>query len=119
MVASEFTYLENSLGLYPEVREISRMVNLIFQLLFWLNLLEQNGVTIMNNIETIRWNSHKKYLLDLESKDISIVPSVLLEKGSDMSTIEELMKKKSWEFAILKPAGNRSEIYSPSWQFWK
>src|ERR1700689_1916423 len=38
---------------------------------------------LLNPIETLSWNSHKSYLLDLERAGVPIVPTVLVGRRAD------------------------------------
>lgn len=48
----------------------------------WMMAAEQAGVQLLNPAEMIRWNSNKKYLLEIAAAGLPIIPSVLLEKGT-------------------------------------
>lgn len=47
----------------------------------WLDRLDEEGVGVANPPTVIRWNLHKSYLLDLESKGVRIPATRLLRKG--------------------------------------
>ncbi len=49
--------------------------------LVWLDKIKTLGITTLNSIDTIRWNSDKRYLQDIHSKGFPIVPTLFLEKG--------------------------------------
>lgn len=56
---------------------------------------------------TLLWNSHKRYLLDLDRRGIPIVPTRLLDRGQNFEKIqEELARRNEWgcEFCVVKPA---------------
>ncbi len=44
------------------------------QFIAWLDNLHTN---VFNPIQTLKWNSHKSYLLDLAKKEIPIIPTVI------------------------------------------
>ncbi|GAA0626221.1 hypothetical protein HPO96_37365 [Kribbella sandramycini] len=41
----------------------------------WLGLLDKSGVPVLNETDLIRWNSDKRYLLELRERGVAIVPS--------------------------------------------
>jgi glutathione synthase/RimK-type ligase-like ATP-grasp enzyme len=41
----------------------------------WLGLLDKSGVPVLNATDQVRWNSDKKYLLELRERGVAIVPS--------------------------------------------
>ena len=66
------------------------------------------GLTrLLNPPDTLRWNSHKAYLFDLESKGVPIVPTVWLTAGSEAS-LPEIMSEQRWEHAVVKPTVSAS-----------
>ncbi len=52
---------------------------------------------LMNPSETIRWNSHKFYLRELEAKGIRIVPTEFVPSGSPFPDLD-------WQTVVIKPA---------------
>lgn len=68
----------------------------------WLNKLEKAGVYVLNSIETIRWNSDKIYLKELEEKGVKTAQTIWLEKG-DSFDIDKLFAKLDTEKIIIKP----------------
>ncbi len=66
----------------------------------------KNGIQqsqLINPYALIEWNMDKHYLLDLQSKNINIPPTVFLEKGQ-ISSLRDLLEKSAWDKVILKPA---------------
>lgn len=45
----------------------------------WLDRMD--GLPLWNPPEVLRWNTHKSYLLDLQSRGIAIVPTLLVPRG--------------------------------------
>lgn len=74
----------------------------IHQFKVWLNMLKNNGVNVWNQIDTILWNIDKHYLKELEKKDISIIPTYIIERGMDFN-LEEIINKLGSEIIIVKP----------------
>ena len=59
-------------------------------------------VTLYNPVEIIRWNTHKSYLRDLESRGVPIIPTEWLDRGT-RPDIASLCKARGWRRAFLKP----------------
>ncbi len=70
--------------------------------LYWLNRVSAL-TTVCNDVETVRWNSNKRYLLDLQRASIPIVPTVLFEKDQSVDLLE-IMDNHCWDKGVLKPA---------------
>ena len=69
----------------------------------WLDDIEDNKQAMaLNPIPVIRWNMHKKYLLDLANKGIPVAETKLLTKGSKPLALEKFVKTRG-KF-IIKPA---------------
>ena len=49
------------------------------EFLDWVDLLEKQDIHLLNPPEIIRWNCNKRYLIDLEAKGVSIVPTIFLQ----------------------------------------
>jgi glutathione synthase/RimK-type ligase-like ATP-grasp enzyme len=56
-----------------------------------------------NGRETVRWNTHKSYLLDLDRRGVPVVPTVLLRRG-ETATLAETMREHGWSRVVVKPA---------------
>ncbi|MCK7594029.1 ATP-grasp domain-containing protein [Pseudomarimonas salicorniae] len=70
----------------------------------WCGRVEK-ATRLVNPLETVRWNSDKRYLADLAARGVAIVPTVFIESDRDLPRIAE----QSGEF-VLKPsvgAGSR------------
>lgn len=52
------------------------------QFLSWLDTLEKVKVKVLNPVEIIKWNSHKKYLKDISNSGLPVIASEYLDKGS-------------------------------------
>jgi glutathione synthase/RimK-type ligase-like ATP-grasp enzyme len=67
---------------------------------------------LWNGPETVRWNVHKRYLLELEGQGVPIVPTLLVPRGST-TTLDELARSRGWSEVVVKPAvsaGSRSTL---------
>jgi len=49
--------------------------------LAWLDTLDQLGVPAINDTRLIRWNTDKRYLLDIEQAGVPIIPTRLIPAG--------------------------------------
>lgn len=56
--------------------------NHLSEFLNWLDHIEQLGVRVLNPVEIIKWNSDKHYLKDIANKQLPVIASEYLEKGS-------------------------------------
>jgi glutathione synthase/RimK-type ligase-like ATP-grasp enzyme len=59
------------------------------------------ATTLWNPAPIVRWNSHKKYLLELEAKGIPIVPTRYVPAGA-AAPLAELIG--DWDRVVVKPA---------------
>lgn len=59
----------------------------------WLGVLEENNINIENKIPFIRWLYDKRYLKDIESQNVKIVPTRVIEKNTSL-TILNIYKKE-------------------------
>lgn len=48
----------------------------------WLKSTEAAGVQLLNSADMVRWNSNKKYLLEIAAAGLPIIPSQLLPQGT-------------------------------------
>lgn len=72
------------------------------EFLAWLKRVQ--GVTaVQNPPEVIRWNTDKRYLLTLPMRGVPIVPTVFVERGSEVS-LRGVCDGEGWEKVVVKPA---------------
>ena len=64
---------------------------------------------VLNDPETVRWNSHKGYLFELQRAGIPIAETVLCARGSACD-LGELMRARGWDRAVVKPAISASSF---------
>ena len=57
---------------------------------------------LFNSAELVRWNTDKRYLRDLESRGVPVIPTHWLEAGSSIDLGNELTRQ-GWQRAFLKP----------------
>ena len=68
----------------------------------WIDDLEAANVPLWNPAPLLRWNHDKRYLEDLEEKDICVVPTGWIEKGG-LVHLHEIMAFEGWDEAVVKP----------------
>jgi glutathione synthase/RimK-type ligase-like ATP-grasp enzyme len=69
----------------------------------WVRGLERDGVPVWNGADVVRWNSHKRYLFELEAAGVGIVPGVLLAGGTRVDAAA-LLGAHGWSKVVVKPA---------------
>ncbi len=75
--------------------------NHLSDFLAWLESLEISGVRVLNPVEVIRWNSHKKYLQEIASRELPVIASKYLQKGEFFN--EQLFNDLYTDRLVLKP----------------
>jgi glutathione synthase/RimK-type ligase-like ATP-grasp enzyme len=68
----------------------------------WLDQVAALGVTVQNPPEIVRWNSHKRYLLDLQSRGLP-VPETTLVRRNDARPLQETLGSVSGDQVVIKP----------------
>jgi len=58
---------------------------------------------LWNPLPVVRWNLHKRYLLDLERRGIPVTPTVWLRRGAHES-LAALIERRGWTSVVVKPA---------------
>lgn len=58
---------------------------------------------VANAACVLRWNTHKRYLRELDEAGFATVPTVLVPKGTK-ATLHQVLLKKEWLSAVAKPA---------------
>jgi glutathione synthase/RimK-type ligase-like ATP-grasp enzyme len=69
----------------------------------WLDRLESHGCHVINPVGTVRWNSHKRYLLELEQHGCGIPATRLVPRG-DPRPLAAHLGETGWARAVIKPA---------------
>lgn len=69
----------------------------------WLNVLDDVGAVVHNPTSVLRWNMHKRYLLDLEARGVAVVPTRLIERGAAVG-LDQVLAETGWEDVVIKPA---------------
>ncbi len=58
---------------------------------------------LVNPLGVVRWNLHKRYLLELEAAGIPVIPTVLVERGAGMG-FGDAISGRAWSDVVIKPA---------------
>ena len=66
-----------------------------------LKQIEDAGVRLINPVETVHWNSDKRYLKELAKRDLPVVPTHFLTGQSDISGLPDCFLNA--ERLVLKP----------------
>lgn len=72
------------------------------QFLQWIEKVKASGIPVLNDLDTIRWNSSKEYLLEIESKGFPTIAGLMLEKGSKPA-LEQIQEKVKSDILVVKP----------------
>jgi hypothetical protein len=62
---------------------------------------------LWNPLDLVRWNTHKRYLRDLEVQGVAIVPTVWAPRGTSLD-LTALLAERGWARAVVKPAVSAS-----------
>lgn len=73
------------------------------EFLLWTRLVEASGTPLHNSAELVRWNSHKRYLIELEDRGAPIVPTAWLARG-DEAELSAIAEVRGWDGVVAKPA---------------
>jgi len=81
----------------------------------WLGSLEAAGVAVWNPPSMIRWNSDKRYLIDLEQRGVPTIHTEIVRRGH-AAEVETAVGKNGWTKFVIKPAISASgfETYALS-----
>lgn len=58
---------------------------------------------LLNPAPVIRWNSHKRYLIELARTGLAVIPTALVPQGSGADLVD-LCAGRGWERVVVKPA---------------
>ncbi|WP_439475632.1 ATP-grasp domain-containing protein [Algoriphagus formosus] len=72
------------------------------EFLQWMDRMESLKIPVFNDLKTIRWNSSKTYLLEMDKKGFPVIAGVLLDKGSTFDPKAVLEGLAVKEF-VIKP----------------
>lgn len=71
--------------------------------LAWVGRIEALGVPLWNPPAVLRWNSDKRYLLEVAEQGLPVVPTRLVPQGH-LLRLASIMDQHGWDDAVLKPA---------------
>jgi glutathione synthase/RimK-type ligase-like ATP-grasp enzyme len=69
----------------------------------WLNALGDAGARVWNPISALRWNSDKRYLLDMQRRNVEIVPTAVVSRDRVVD-LAHVLRSNGWSKAVVKPA---------------
>ncbi|MBS4071985.1 MAG: glutathione synthetase [Algoriphagus sp.] len=72
------------------------------QFLQWIENIKSLDIPVLNDLDTIRWNSAKNYLLEIESKGFPTIAGLVLEKGTKPK-LEQIQEKVKSDILVIKP----------------
>jgi len=72
------------------------------EFLNWCQYIKSLELKVLNDMDTILWNSDKKYLLDVYSKGFQIVPTFFIEKGQHPD-LESCFQQFHTDQLVIKP----------------
>ena len=78
----------------------------------WLNKIQAQGVQLLNDFDTVRWNMDKHYLAEIAQAGLDVIPTVFLDKGWKGDLLSLFEKLQSGKL-IMKPcisAGSKQTI---------
>jgi len=73
----------------------------------WLDALDASRRPVWNPTPMVRWNSDKRYLIDLARRGVSTVPTRIVERGSPVR-VSDVAHAESWIRFVVKPAVSAS-----------
>jgi glutathione synthase/RimK-type ligase-like ATP-grasp enzyme len=69
----------------------------------WLDHLERSHVVVHNSIDVLRWNMHKRYLVELATRGVPTVPTRVVPVGEHLD-LTDLRAATGWDDLVVKPA---------------
>jgi glutathione synthase/RimK-type ligase-like ATP-grasp enzyme len=69
----------------------------------WLDRLELSRAVVHNSIEVLRWNMHKRYLVELAERGVPTVPTRVVRVGEHLD-LADLRAELGWDDVVVKPA---------------
>lgn len=69
----------------------------------WIERMERDRVALWNPPGLLRWNLHKRYLIELAERGVSVVPTLLVPRGSE-EALESIVHARGWREVVVKPA---------------
>lgn len=69
----------------------------------WLDAVSAAGVALINPPDLVRWNLHKRYLLDVARAGGRIPPTTVIPRGAP-GLLRDHLDREGWHDAVIKPA---------------
>jgi glutathione synthase/RimK-type ligase-like ATP-grasp enzyme len=69
----------------------------------WLDRLETAGARVFNPVPILRWNADKRYLRDLASSGVEVVPTAWVDERQEGS-LASLADARGWPRVVVKPS---------------
>jgi glutathione synthase/RimK-type ligase-like ATP-grasp enzyme len=73
----------------------------------WLAEVDRSGTKLFNPASVVRWNMHKRYLLELGERGLLVPETELVSRG-DRRQLSDILRSRGWEDVIIKPAVSAS-----------
>ena len=77
------------------------------EFLRWLDALDVRGCRVWNSTTIVRWNSNKRYLVDLAARGVPTVPT-RIGAGASAGAIADVAGAEGWTRFVVKPAVSAS-----------
>jgi len=58
--------------------------------------------TLVNGLDVVRWNTDKRYLLELQNRGFPVVPTHVFARGST-ANLDEVLCRMEWPEGVIKP----------------
>lgn len=77
------------------------------EFLAWVDRVASLGVPMWNPPAVVRWNSDKKYLVELASRGVPTVRTTLVSRG-ESPLLRDILRGNHWARAVVKPSVSAS-----------
>ena len=68
----------------------------------WVDALDRAPLAVHNNPAVLRWNSDKRYMLELEQRGVRITRSRVVTRDDHIS-LEDILNSTGWRNVVIKP----------------
>lgn len=90
------------------------------EFLQWMENIRKLGIPVLNDLDTIEWNSSKEYLLEIEALGFPVVSGLILNQGSKPE-LAQIRDKVKGDMIVVKPlvsggAKNTLRISIAEWE---
>ena len=71
----------------------------------WAHEVEASGAHLHNPAALLAWNTDKRYLRDLESRGVRVVPTAWVERRSgEIPSLHSVLEAQGWDESVVKPS---------------